>query len=197
MTTTIYTDGAGGPRAGCCWFHEDNREFWYRLMPPGTKSSETEWLAVIYALQRWGDADGLVVKTDASEIIYQLYDKPPERHRHYLNQRFADMVRRLLRDDAIIKRVPRKQNKAGIILDAIKAGMGQDIRFWRVYGPGDSDGKSDAPAPQAHGRDHCCVKCLAAGKAVKSAGTVRGLQYCATHMNDMVDFHYGGSDLPA
>jgi len=116
MTLSIYVDGSGGENSGYGYYVKETGESFYEKKP-GITNNQAEYLAIISALQKFGQSDDeLIIHSDSKNTVSQL------NHEFAIN---SEQLRELARQawslmgkmsNLKIVWIPRAQNLAGKML---------------------------------------------------------------------------------
>ena len=115
MTITVYVDGAGGSNSGYGYFVKETGETFYKK-EAGISNNQAEYLAILSVLERFQDADDLIIYSDSKNTVMQL------NHQYAINN---DALRNLaMKAWQLIPKIPklqivwipRKENLAGKML---------------------------------------------------------------------------------
>lgn len=116
MTLSIYVDGSGGENSGYGHYVKETGESFYEKKP-GITNNQAEYMAIISALQKFGQSDDeIIVYSDSKNTVSQL------NHEFAIN---SEQLRELARlawslmgriPDLKIVWIPRAQNLAGKML---------------------------------------------------------------------------------
>lgn len=115
MCIKIHVDGAGGDNPGYAWVCDQTGEERFVSMPAHT-NNETEYLAIISALEHFGAShDKLVICSDSKLAISQINGAFKTKDARMV--RLRREVLRIKKPGHKIQWIPREQNIAGQRLD--------------------------------------------------------------------------------
>lgn len=115
MALSIYVDGSGGDNSGFGYFVKETGDSFYEKRQ-GITNNQAEYLAIIAALQKFGQGDDITIYSDSKNTVSQL------NHEYAINsEQLRDLARQAWSlmgkaKNLKIQWVPRAQNLAGKML---------------------------------------------------------------------------------